>query len=163
MHFVVSMYVETVYFVRSPVLVAHIDAEERLISSACSLIAVSSRFLELDEECFVLRRPDVRVAGRWRQEIRQRTFMAFCGGVAPMNREADVPEPFAIDIHRRQPIGYHRRPFDGATRRSDAHFRTIADPFFSRQRLRNLDEESGLQLVEHAPRLMLRPIVEMLC
>src|SRR5690348_6154385 len=99
MQVVVSMYFATVSFVRSPVFVRHIDAEVRLISSACSLIVASLRFLELDEECLVLRRPGVRIARRGRQEIRERPFVAFRGGVAPVNREADMLELLAVDLH----------------------------------------------------------------
>src|SRR5437870_6991638 len=88
MQVVVSMYFETTSFVRRPVLDPHIVAEERLTSSACSLIVASSRLLQIHEERFVLRRPDVRVAGRRREEIRQRSFVAFCRCITPMNREA---------------------------------------------------------------------------
>src|SRR5216117_3871123 len=100
MHVVVSMYFDTVAACRRPVFVPSIEAEERVISSACTLIVVSSRFLQLHEERFVLRRPRVGVADRWRQEIRQRTLMALLCGIAPVNGESDVPHFFAIDFHR---------------------------------------------------------------
>src|SRR5712692_2472258 len=127
MQVVVSMYFETVSFVRRPVLVPHIAAEERVISSACSLIVSSSRFLELDKECFVFRRPGVGVARRWRQEIRQRSFMTFRGGVTPVNREADVPELLAVDFHARQAIGDHGGAFDRTARRRNFDLRSVRD------------------------------------
>ena len=88
--------------------------------------------------------------------------MTFRGSVTPVNREADVPEAFSVDVHRRQPVGHHGRPFDRAAGRGDFDFRSVRDPFLFGQRLGDLDEESRLQLVEHAGRLMLRPVVEVL-
>src|SRR6266550_4444582 len=106
------MYLETVSALRRPVLLPHIEAEERLISSACSLMVASSRLFQIHEERFVLRRPRVRIARGGGEEIRQRSFMSLRRRVAPVNREADMPDTFAVDVHRRQAIGDHRRAFD---------------------------------------------------
>src|SRR5581483_12433341 len=98
MHVVVSMYLETVTPLRNPVFDPHIVAEERRISSACSLIAASSRFLELDEERLVFRRPGVRVTGGRGKEIGQRPGMSLRGHEAPMERDADVPQVLAVNL-----------------------------------------------------------------
>src|SRR6266849_1048542 len=98
----VSMYFATVGVFRSRVFVPHIDAEARLISSACSLIVASSSLIELNEERLVLRRPSVRVTHGWSEEIRERSFVTFRGRITPVNREADVPQRLAVDLHRGQ-------------------------------------------------------------
>src|SRR5262249_34432968 len=98
MHVDVSMYFDTVASWRIPVPVPHIDAEERLISSVCEAISrLLLCFLEVDLEGLVLRRPGVRVAHRRRQEIRQRPGVIRIAGVAPVDREADLPDAFAVD------------------------------------------------------------------
>src|SRR5512140_2286224 len=98
MQVVVSMYFATVGAVRMPVWVPHMEAEERLISSVCAMIA-SSRLVQLHQEGLVLRRPGVRVAHRSGQEIRQRAGMPLGGRIAPMQREADLPQLLPIDLH----------------------------------------------------------------
>src|SRR5579872_917454 len=98
MQVVVSMYLATVAVVRIPVLVPHMDAEARLISSACSLMAASSCLLEFHEESFVLRGPGVRIHRRRREEIRERTGVALVGLVAPMQREPDLPHRLTVDL-----------------------------------------------------------------
>src|ERR1051325_10312485 len=113
----VSMYFETVGSVRMPVVVPHIDAEEDLISSVCATISrLLLRFVESDKEGLVLGGPGVRVARRRGQEIRQRPGVIGRAGVAPVDRESDLPDAFAVDIHDRQALGDPGRPLGGAAR-----------------------------------------------
>src|SRR6202022_1653796 len=97
MQVVVSMYLATAGFSRRPVLLPHMAAEERLISSGCTVMIASSRLVQIHQERFVLRRPGIRITCRWGQEVRQRPVMALRGGIAPVNREADVPQLLPID------------------------------------------------------------------
>src|SRR5690242_397370 len=112
MQVVVSMYFETSGALRMPVAEPKREAEACWISSGWMVMAASSCLLDVHEERFVFRRPGVRIARRWRQEVRQRTFMPLRRGVAPVNREADVPDLLAVDLETRQTVGHHRRPFD---------------------------------------------------
>src|SRR5439155_22794886 len=125
MHVVVSMYLETTGFSRKPVLVPHMAAEERLISSACTVMIASSRLFQVYQERFVLRRPGVRIADGRRQEIRQRSCVALLRRVAPVNGESDVPDVLAVDLQRRHPVGDHGRPFDRSARGRHFDLRSV--------------------------------------
>src|ERR1700680_2672670 len=105
MHVVVSMYLATTVFWRTPVLVPHMEAEERLISSACTVMIASSRLFQIHEKRLVLRCPGIRIADRRRKEIRQRTLVPLCRRIAPVDRESDVPDVFFVDLQRRHPFG----------------------------------------------------------
>src|SRR5258708_19304863 len=98
MHVVVSMYFATGGSERMPVPVPHMDAEERLISSVCEAIVVSSSLLERHKECLVFGRPGIRITHRCCEEVRQRTGMALCAGVAPVDRKPDLPDAFPVAI-----------------------------------------------------------------
>src|SRR5436309_15274994 len=101
MQVVVSMYFETSGALRMPVEAPKREAEACWISSGWIVMAASSSLLDVHEERFVFGRPGVRIACRWRQEVGQRPLMPLRRRVAPVNREADVPQLLAVDLEAR--------------------------------------------------------------
>src|SRR5512140_2764440 len=99
MHVDVSMYLETAGRARIPDSVPCAAAEERRISRVCGVfVTTPSRFLESHEERLVLGRPRVRVHRRRGEEVRERSGVARASGrIAPVEREADVPDLLAVD------------------------------------------------------------------
>ena len=83
-------------------------------------------------------------------------------GIAPVDGEADLPHLLAVDLHRAQALGDHRDPLDRPTRGRDLDLRTVRDPLLLSEAFRNLDEEAGLQLVQHSVVLVLGPVMEVL-
>src|SRR5271169_2157650 len=148
----VSMYLETVGRERRPVAFPDErmpEAEDREISRFCTLIVVLlSGLLELDEERLVLGRPGVRVHRRGRQEVGERTGMPGFALVAPVQREADLPDRLPVDLHRTQALGDHRHSFDGTPCRRDAGLPPVRDALLLGESLRDLDEEARLKLVQ---------------
>src|SRR5450759_156381 len=162
MHVDVSMYLATVGTLLMPEGLPQTEAEERRISRLCTLMIVaSSRLLEFDEERLELGRPRVRIHGGGRQEIRQRTGMpGVASRVAPVKREADLPELLSVDLEGEQPFRDHRDAFDGSARGGDLHLGSVRDALLLGESDRDLDEETGLELVEDFR--VLRPIVVVL-
>src|SRR5262245_18757087 len=146
MQVVVSMYLETVGTDRMPEWLPQTEAEERRMSRLMALLP--SRFLEFDEEGLELRRPGIQVHRRRRREVGKGTSVAVRRFVPPVQREADLPEGLPVDLERTEALGHHRHTRDRAARRGDLHLRPIGDSLLLRQRLGNLDEEPGLELVQ---------------
>src|SRR5450759_1877636 len=146
----VSMYLATVGTLLMPEGLPQTEAEERRISRLCTLMIVaSSRLLELDEERLELGRPRVWIHRGGRQESRQRSGMpGGAGRVAPVEGEADLPQLLPVDLQRKQPLRDHRDAFDGSARGGDLHLRSVLDALLLGESDRDLDEETGLELVE---------------
>src|SRR5450759_3088835 len=157
----VSMYLATVGTLLMPEGLPQTEAEERRISRLCTLMIVaSSRLLEFDEERLELGRPRVWIHGGGRQEIRQRSGMpGGAGRVAPVEGKTDLPQLLPIDLQREQPLRDHRDTFDRAPRGRDLHLRPVRDALLLGEADRDLDEETGLELVEDVG--VLRPVVVM--
>src|SRR5689334_16446293 len=162
MHVVVSMYLETVASLRIVERLPQTAAEERRTSRACGIIALlPSCLLEPDEKGLELRRPRVRVHRGGRQEIRERAGVASgAGGVSPVERESDLPERLAVDLQGAQTLGDHRGSLERSARRGDLDLGAVGDALLPGERLRDLDEEPRLELVQDLR--VLRPVVVVL-
>src|ERR1043166_7131654 len=134
MQVVVSMYFETSGALRMPVAEPKSEAEECWISSGCIVMAPSPPLLDVHEESLVFRRPGVRIARRRREEVGQRPLMPLRGRVAPVNREADVPQLLAVDLEARQTVGHHRCAADRSSCGGHLHFPAVGDPLLVRER-----------------------------
>src|SRR6185295_4796892 len=88
--------------------------------------------------------------------------MALLAGEAPVDRESDLPDLLAVDLERGHPLGHHRDAADLAARRAHDDLAAVGDPLLLGERLRHLDEESRLDLVELAAGVVLGPVVEVL-
>src|SRR5438876_7383262 len=93
MHVVVSMYLATVGTLRIPERLPQTEAEERRISRFW-LMSSSSRLFQPDQEGLELRRPGVRVHRGRRQQVGERPCVVRVAGVAPVDREPDLPHLF---------------------------------------------------------------------
>src|SRR5262245_52483859 len=161
MHVDVSMYFATTFAVRSPLRLPRTEAEERRISRFCVLISLLlSRFLELDEERFELRRPRIRIHGGWSQEVGEGTRVVFLTRESPVNRKPDLPGFLSIDLERVQPLGDHGGALDRSSSGRNFHLGAVRDPFLLGESLGDLDKESRLKLIEDPIGLVLRPIVK---
>src|SRR5512140_252966 len=109
MHVDVSTYLETAGSLRAPVREPHTEAEERRTSRAFTAMArLPSGLLDLHEERLELGGEGVRVTGRRRQEVGERPGVARVPRVAPVNREADLPDLLPGRLQRPHPLGHHR-------------------------------------------------------
>src|SRR5215831_819473 len=159
----VSMYLDTVGTTRSPERLPTTEAEERRISRPCTLMPfLPSRLLELDEERFVFRRPSVGVHRRWRRCVREGAPMLLGTRKAPVKGEPDVPHLLAVDRHRAEPLGHHRDALNRAARARDLDSRSVVDSLLLGETFGDLDEETGLELVQNTVRLMAGPVMELL-
>src|SRR5262249_19089208 len=90
-------------------------------------MAAPSRLLDLHEEGLELGSERVRIHARRRQEVRERTDMARVAGVAPVDREADLPHRLTVHLHRTEPFRDHRGARDVPAGARDLDLAAVPD------------------------------------
>src|SRR5256885_364529 len=122
----------------------------------------SFRLLDLDEEGLVLGRPGVRVHHGGSELVGERPGMSRGAHKAPVERDPDVPDLLAADLHLVQALRNHRDAGDAAARRGHLPLPAVGDTLLLGETLGDLDEEAGLDLIEPAVAVVLGPVVVVL-
>src|SRR5512139_2025585 len=135
----VSTSFETAGSERRPLELPQTAAEERRTSRVpVTAMAASSRLLHLHEEGLELRGPRVRVDGPGGERVRERPDVPRIAREAPMDREADLPDPLSVHRPGFEAFGDHRLSGDRAARARDLHLRSVRDPLLLRHLLGDL-------------------------